>query len=71
MLALPIVYQQTGWLMPTVVLVVVCCCSSLCGTFLCDTISRVPGNAKFEKRVEFETVFQIFLGNIWGTVTSF
>lgn len=70
MLALPIVYQQSGWLMPTVVLIVMCCCSSLCATFLCDTISRVPGNSKFEERIEFETVFHVFMGPMWGTVAQ-
>jgi hypothetical protein len=70
MLALPIVFQQAGWLFPTVMLVFMCITSSLAGTFLCDTIARVPGNSDFGKRVEFETIFSVFMGKGYGVLAQ-
>jgi amino acid permease len=70
MLALPIVFQQAGWLFSSLMLIFMCIMSSLAGTFLCDTIARVPGNSDFGKRVEFETVFTVFMGKGYGVLAQ-
>jgi hypothetical protein len=70
MLALPVVFQEAGWLFPITMLLFMCFTSSLCGTLICDTVARVPGNSQFEKRIEFETVFSVFMGDSWGVLAQ-
>ena len=53
MVVLPRVYQEAGWVVPSAVLVIVCIASSLAATYLVDTMARIPGNARFQRRSEF------------------
>ena len=70
MLELPALAQSAGWA-PLVAMVLVCWfTSTLCATFLADAVSRIPGNARFEQRVEYSTAFQYFLGRRWFLVTQ-
>lgn len=62
MLVLPRVYAEAGWVMPTVVLLLICVFSALASLFLVDTMARVPGNASFERRIEFVNIFEEFWG---------
>ncbi len=62
MLTLPMVFQQSGWVIPTLVFVVICVSSSLAATFLSDAMARIPGNSQFDLRVEFACIFGEFFG---------
>uniref|UniRef100_A0A0C3UDE5 Amino acid transporter transmembrane domain-containing protein n=1 Tax=Guillardia theta (strain CCMP2712) TaxID=905079 RepID=A0A0C3UDE5_GUITC len=63
MLVLPKVYQDAGWFVPTVVLFVICIASSLAAILLTDAMARVPGNSRFQRRIEFVNVFEEFWGH--------
>ena len=62
MLTLPMVFQRSGWVIPSVTFALICMSSSLAATFLTDAMARIPGNAQFDLRVEFACVFGEFLG---------
>merc|ERR1711871_1040220 len=57
-LTLPYMFKEAGWCVPLIVFVLVTILSSLSCTTLCEAMSRIPGNSKFKRRVEFNTVFQ-------------
>lgn len=42
MVVLPRVYQEAGFVIPTIVFIVICFASSLSATMLCDTMARIP-----------------------------
>jgi hypothetical protein len=44
---------------PTLVFLVICVASSFAATFLCDTMARIPGNSRFERRIEFVNIFEV------------
>jgi len=62
MLTLPRVFQDAGWVFPTLVFVFICVSSSLASTFLTDAMARIPGNSEFNLRVEFACIFGEFFG---------
>ena len=62
MLVLPAVYQEAGWVVPTVVLVLISVGSGFAATFLVDTMARVPENGHFQRRIEFVNIFEEFWG---------
>jgi hypothetical protein len=61
-LVIPMVFQCSGWVVPTIVFIVMCIASSFSATFLTDAIARIPGNSHFERRIEFPCVFGEFFG---------
>eukprot|EP00658_Telonema_sp_P-2_P068566 TRINITY_DN5749_c0_g3_i1.p1 TRINITY_DN5749_c0_g3~~TRINITY_DN5749_c0_g3_i1.p1 ORF type:complete len:567 (+),score=113.34 TRINITY_DN5749_c0_g3_i1:206-1906(+) len=69
MLVLPIMFQHSGWFVPGVMFVAVTLISAVSCCAICDAIARMPGNRNFDKRVEFATVFEHYLGRNWG-ITS-
>jgi len=62
MVVLPRVYQEAGWVVPSAVLVVVCVASSLAATYLVDAMARIPGNSRFQRRIEFVNIFDEYWG---------
>ncbi|EKX51097.1 hypothetical protein GUITHDRAFT_103016 [Guillardia theta CCMP2712] len=62
MLTLPQVFQQSGWVLPILTFGLICVASSLAATFLTDSIARIPGNSRFDRRIEFACVFEEFFG---------
>ncbi|KAJ1485705.1 hypothetical protein T484DRAFT_1792573 [Baffinella frigidus] len=62
MLVLPRVFQEAGWVVPTLVLIFICIGSSLVTLFLIDAMARIPGNSEFQKRIEFVNVFEHYWG---------
>lgn len=56
MIAIPNMFQQSGWLIPTIVMLVTMLVSSFAATFMVDAMSRMPGNAHFTERVELTTL---------------
>ncbi len=62
MVVLPRVYQEAGWVVPSAVLVLVCVASSLAATYLVDAMARIPGNSRFQRRIEFVNIFDEYWG---------
>ena len=50
---LVLVYVYGGWLVPTLLLIGGAIMSCLASFFMVSTMSRLPGNRRFERRVEF------------------
>ena len=62
MVALPLAYQQSGWLIPTIVLFTAFVLSSFSATMLCEAMQKIPGNADFGMRFEFATTVRHYWG---------
>jgi amino acid permease len=69
-LQLPAQYQQSGLIPTTLCLVAVAVLSACCSLHMANTVSLVPGNTKFTKRVEFSDPFRIFWSERMYTVTQ-
>ena len=55
------VYQQAGWLMPTLTLLLLLAVTLTCTLMLVSCMSMLPGNAHFHRRVEYSDVTRHFL----------
>ena len=55
------VYQQAGWLMPTLTLLLLLCVTLLCSLMLISCMSLLPGNGRFRRRVEYSDIARHFL----------
>jgi amino acid permease len=65
MMGLPAVFVTAG-IIPTVVcILLVWVLSSLCGTFLSETIQKMPGNRNFDQNVDFSATFASVVGQKW------
>eukprot|EP01118_Nematostelium_gracile_P003930 TRINITY_DN1462_c0_g1_i2.p1 TRINITY_DN1462_c0_g1~~TRINITY_DN1462_c0_g1_i2.p1 ORF type:complete len:496 (-),score=101.49 TRINITY_DN1462_c0_g1_i2:89-1576(-) len=62
MVALPIVFQQSGWVIPSLVIVFFFVLSSFSATTLIEAIRMIPGNENFQKRVEYANVVEHYYG---------
>jgi len=62
LVTLSLVYQDSGWLYPTVALVVMMIMSTLSGVFLCEAMATIPGNESLQGRVEFATLARFYFG---------
>lgn len=61
-LQLPATYQMAGLIPTTVCLILVGILSSFCSLHMANVVSKVPGNANFDKLVDFSEPFRIFWG---------
>lgn len=68
--AFPMIYQSSGWLVPTVLLVAVCIMSAFSATMLCEAMQRIPGNHNFIKRFEFTTTVRHYWGERWYIISQ-
>lgn len=64
-LAIPIVFQQGGWVLTTIVLAAFLLISSFSSTLLCEALSLIPGNKNFEKHIEYSGAVKHFFGRKW------
>jgi hypothetical protein len=69
MVTIPLVFQNAGWLTPTLCLLVMTILSSLASAFMCEAMACIPGNEHFQGRVEFATLVNFFFGTS-GLVVS-
>jgi Transmembrane amino acid transporter protein len=63
LLQLPFQYQQSGLIPTTLCLIGVGVLASLVTLHMANVVSKVPGNANFDKTVEFSDPFRTFWGN--------
>jgi len=64
-LAIPIVFQQGGWFLTTVVLTVFLLTSAFSSTLLCEALSLIPGNKHFELHIEYTGAVKHYFGRTW------
>ena len=60
--ALPKLYQVSGWVLPSAILVVGGCLAAFATVVRCETVALMPGNAEFGRRVEFGDPVREWLG---------
>ncbi|CZR67268.1 uncharacterized protein PAC_17167 [Phialocephala subalpina] len=60
---IPLLYQQAGWLTPTIAFVLFGALAGVVSLFLVETMSAIHGNERFQARVEFSTVAHLYLGD--------
>ena len=60
LLQLPYQFQQSGLIPTTICLILVGILSSFVTLHMCNVVSKVPGNAQFDKTVEFSDPFSWF-----------
>jgi hypothetical protein len=65
MVSIPVIYQQAGWLPTTLGMVIVMIIAAFSSTMMCKAMALVPGNERFQSRVEIEGLAKIFF-NKWG-----
>ncbi|GAB5368047.1 hypothetical protein AAMO2058_001284300 [Amorphochlora amoebiformis] len=53
LVVLPLAYQQSGWIVSSTLLILLGVVSAVCSDMLVEAMSHVPGNSRFEGRVEF------------------
>jgi amino acid permease len=70
MLAIPIIFQQAGWLAPTVMLIVMGLVATFSATMICEAMSLIPGNSNFQRRVEFTTAVKYYFNQRWYLVSQ-
>ena len=59
-LAIPILFQQSGLVLSGVFLVAFCVISSLSSTLLSQAIALIPGNARYDRRFEFSSCIRYY-----------
>lgn len=62
LVSLSLVYQNSGWLYPTVALIVMMGMSTLSAVFLTEAMASIPGNQNLQGRVEFATLARFYFG---------
>ena len=62
MLGLSLVYQQSGWLLTTILILISAVVSGFAATMLCESMALIPGNSRFQTRYEFATIVKYYYG---------
>lgn len=70
MVLFPSLYQQAGWLLVSLALLGVCGLSYICSVMIIEAMAAMPGNAKFDKRVEYTSLAYFYLGKYGYGVTQ-
>lgn len=70
MMGLPFLFQEAGIIPTTLCLLFIGCSAALCGTFLSETIALVPGNSKYERKLEYSSAFRMIIGGSWHNITE-
>jgi len=65
LVTIPVVFQQAGWFTPVVTMIIIMIISSLSATLLCETMALIPGNERFQGRIEFTSLSK-YLFPRWG-----
>ncbi|CAO3596993.1 unnamed protein product [Absidia cylindrospora] len=59
---IPAMFQQSGWLAPLCIFIIVGFLSGCSALFVCEALSNIRGNEKFQAKVELTTIAQVYLG---------
>ncbi|EGC36373.1 hypothetical protein DICPUDRAFT_31960 [Dictyostelium purpureum] len=61
-LSIPKVFQQSGWFLTILSLTFFLIMSCLASTLLCEALTLIPGNKKYEKHIEYSVAIKYFFG---------
>ncbi|KAH7887300.1 AAAP amino acid permease [Phlebopus sp. FC_14] len=67
---IPLLFQQAGWLSPSLVCIVVALLSGLAALLLVEAMASIQGNEKFQAAIEFTTIAHLFFGKRWHLVVQ-
>ncbi|KAI9300601.1 hypothetical protein BJ944DRAFT_291577 [Cunninghamella echinulata] len=59
---IPAMYQQAGWAAPTFIFLIIGFLSGCSALFVCEALSNIRGNEKFQAKIELTTIAQVYLG---------
>ncbi|KAM9986825.1 hypothetical protein ACTFIY_011250 [Dictyostelium cf. discoideum] len=62
-------FQQGGWILTLIGYLLMLILSSLAGLFIIESMSTIPGNSKFQLRVEFTMICRFYFGK-FGYILS-
>ncbi|KAG2181242.1 hypothetical protein INT43_008825, partial [Umbelopsis isabellina] len=54
--------HDSGWVLPSIVFILMAFLSGCAALFICEAMSNIQGNERFQGKVEFTTIAQLFLG---------
>ncbi|CAG8687993.1 3761_t:CDS:2, partial [Ambispora leptoticha] len=63
LVTIPILFQNAGWITSTIVFILITFLSGAASLFLCETLSSVVGNEKFQRQIEFSSLSNILISN--------
>eukprot|EP01132_Coremiostelium_polycephalum_P008595 gene8595-10577_t len=61
-LSIPVVFQQSGWLMTMLSLTVFLFISCMASILLCEALALIPGNRQFDKHIEYSVAVKYYYG---------
>lgn len=64
-LAIPAVFQQAGFFLTTIVLAIFALVSCFSASLLCEALSLIPGNKRFDKHIEYTGAVKHYFGHRW------
>eukprot|EP01038_Epipyxis_sp_PR26KG_P009537 gene9537-12845_t len=70
MMGLPHIFHQAGLIPSVICIILVCICSSLCSTFLAESIASIDGNHDYSRNIDFSHAFRIIVGKQWYVVAE-
>ncbi|KAL7272460.1 hypothetical protein RUND412_004727 [Rhizina undulata] len=59
---IPLLFQEAGWLTPTLAFLIFGVLSGIVSLFLVETMATIRGNEEFQARVEYSTIAHLYLG---------
>ncbi|CEI88653.1 hypothetical protein RMCBS344292_03034 [Rhizopus microsporus] len=59
---IPPLFQQSGWVAPVFIFIILAILSGCSALFVCEALSNIKGNEKFQSKVELTTIAQVYLG---------
>ncbi|KAI8054203.1 uncharacterized protein B0P05DRAFT_561361, partial [Gilbertella persicaria] len=59
---IPALFQTSGWIVPVTIFIVIAFLSGCSALFVCEALSNIRGNEKFQAKVELTTIAQVYLG---------
>jgi len=60
MVVLPATFQEAGWLLPVFVIIGIATLCCICAIMLIEAMTLVPGNNRFQKRLEYTNLAAIY-----------
>ncbi|KAI8994781.1 hypothetical protein BDB01DRAFT_902473 [Pilobolus umbonatus] len=59
---IPALFQQAGWAAPVFIIIIIACLSVCSALFVCEALSSIKGNERFQAKIELTTIAQVYLG---------
>ncbi|OBZ82474.1 hypothetical protein A0J61_09477 [Choanephora cucurbitarum] len=59
---IPALYQSAGWIIPVIIFIIIAFLSGCSALFVCEALSNIRGNERFQAKVELTTIAQVYLG---------